>query len=58
MTATGNRFNFNLLVSMVCMGLVFVGGWYFQSSLQVQKVKSEVQGVIIQQLKEIALQAA
>ena len=45
-----------MLVSLVCVGLVFVGGWYFQSSLVVQKVKTEVQGEIIQQLKEKVLE--
>jgi len=56
MTATSNGFSFNMLVSLVCVALVLVGGWYFQSSLVVQKVKIEVQGEIIQKLKETVLE--
>ena len=35
MTATSNGFNFysTLLTSLLCLGVMLVGGWYFQSSL-------------------------
>ena len=60
MTATSSVFNFGLVLSLVCLGTVFVGGWYFQSSLvglQAQMMtKIEVQAEMIQQLKETVME--
>ena len=33
MTATFNVHNVSLLLSVLCLGIVFMGGWYFQSSI-------------------------
>ena len=33
MTATFNVNNVSLLLSVLCLGIVFMGGWYFQSSI-------------------------
>ncbi|XP_065900128.1 uncharacterized protein [Dysidea avara] len=49
MTATDSGSNW---LSLLCLGIVFVGGWYFHSSLMEQRIKFEVQAEIIQQLKE------
>ena len=49
MTATNSGLNW---LSLLCLGIVFVGGWYFQSSLVEFTIKIEVQAEIIQQLKE------
>ena len=42
-----NNFNFalilSLVLSLVCLVIVFVGGWHFQSSLVEEKVKTEAQ---------------
>ena len=71
MMATNNTgFNVGLLLSIVCLGIVFVGGWYFQSSLVElrtqmiaqqdgiveQKTKVEEQAQTIQQLQETVRQ--
>ena len=60
MTATSSVFNFGLVLSLVCLGTVFVGGWYFQPSLvglQTQMMtKIEVQAEMIQQLKETVME--
>ena len=60
MSATNSGLNWMFLL---CLGIVFVGGWYFQSSLvelktqmiedtTEQRIKIEVQTEIIQQLKQ------
>ena len=33
MTATYNVNNVSLLLSVLCLGIVFMGGWYFQFSI-------------------------
>lgn len=53
---TGSGFNLNLLILLVCVGLVFVVGWYCQSSLLAQEVKIDVQEELVQQLKDTVLE--
>ena len=63
MSIASSGLNFSLVISLLCLGIVFVGGWYFQSSLvelrtqmiediAQQSIKIEVQAEIIQQLKQ------
>ena len=66
MTATNSSISVSLLLSVLCLGLaviLFVGGWYFQSSLvelkeQQQsslvelKTKQQETAKVVQQLKE------
>jgi len=33
MTATKSGLNITMVLVLLCLGIVFVGGWYFQSSL-------------------------
>ena len=56
MTTSTNNSNVNitLLLSVLCLGLamMFVGGWYFQSSLVELQVQQQQTTQIVQQLKE------
>jgi len=58
MTATSNGLNTNVISVLLCLGIVFIAGWYFQSSLvglriqmiediAQQRIKIEVQAEII-----------
>ena len=48
MTATYNVNNVSLLLSVLCLGIVFMGGWYFQSSIV------ELRTDLMEKNKEIA----
>jgi len=50
MTATNSGLNTTMVLVLLCLGIIFVGGWYFQSSLVEQRIKVEVQAEKIQQL--------
>ena len=54
MTATNSDVSVTVLLSALCLGLtmMFVGGWYFQSSLVELKAQQQETAQIIQQLKE------
>ena len=54
MTATNSSISISLLLSMLCLGLavIFVGGWYFQSSLVDLKVEQQETAKVMQQFKE------
>ena len=54
MTTTNSSISVSLLLSVLCLGLavIFVGGWYFQSSLVDLKVKQQETTNVVQQLKE------
>ena len=54
MTATNSGVSVTVLLSVLCLGLVmmFVGGWYFQSSLVELKEQQQETAQIVQQLKE------
>ena len=54
MTATNSSISVSLLLSVLCLGLavIFVGGWYFQSSLVDLKVEQQETVKVVQQLKE------
>ena len=54
MTATNSSISVSLLLSVLCLGLVviFVGGWYFQSSLVDLKAEQQETAKVMQQLKE------
>ena len=53
MTTTNSSINVTVLLSVLCLGLtmMFVGGWYFQSSLVELKAQQET-AQIVQQLKD------
>ena len=52
MTATNSGLNITMVLVLLCLGIMFVGGWYFQSSLVEQRIKIEVQAEKIQQLNK------
>ena len=54
MTATNSGVSVTVLQSVLCLGLamIFVGGWYFQSSLVELKVQQQETAKVVQQLKE------
>ena len=54
MTATNSSISVSLLLSVLCLGLavIFVGGWYFQSSLVELKAEQQETAKVVQQLKE------
>ena len=54
MTASNSSVSISVLLSLICLGLavMFVGGWYFQSSLVELKVQEEETIRTVQQLKE------
>ena len=54
MTATNSGINVTVLLSVLCLGLamMFVGGWYFQSSLVELKALQQETAQIVQQLKD------
>ena len=51
---TTNAVSVTILLSVLCLGLamMFVGGWYLQSSLVVLKVQQHETAKVVQQLKE------
>ena len=56
MTTTANN-SISLLLSIVCLGIVFVGGWYFQSSIaELRTLVDNQQDTIMELKKEIAEQ--
>ena len=54
MTATNSSISVSLLLSVLCLGLavIFVGGWYFQSSLVELKAEQQETAKVVQQLEE------
>ena len=54
MTATNSSISVSFLLSVLCLALavIFVGGWYFQSSLVDLKAKQQETTNVVQQLKE------
>ena len=54
MTATNSSISVSLLLSVLYLGLavIFVGGWYFQSSLVDLKAEQQETAKVVQQLKE------
>ena len=54
MTTTNSGVSVTVLLSVLCLGIamMFVGGWYFQSSLVELKAQQQQTAQIVQQLKE------
>ena len=54
MTATNSSISVSLLLSVLCLGLavIFVGGWYFQSSLVELRTEQLESAKVMQQFKE------
>ena len=54
MTATNSSISVSLLLSVLCLGLavIFVGGWYFQSSLVEMRTEQLESAKVMQQFKE------
>ena len=54
MTATNSSISVSLLLSVLYLGLavIFVGGWYFQSSLVDLRTEQQESAKVVQQLKE------
>ena len=54
MTTTNSGISVTVLLSVLCFGLamMFVGGWYFQSSLVELKAQQQETAQIVQQLKD------
>ena len=54
MTTTNSGVSVTVLLSVLCLGLamMFVGDWYFQSSLVELKERQQETTQIVQQLKE------
>ena len=54
MAATNGGVSVTVLLSVLCLGLamIFVGGWYFQSSLVELKEQQQETAKVVQQLKE------
>ena len=54
MTATNNGVSVTVLLSVLCLvlAMIFVGGWYFQSSLVEQKKQQQETATVAHQLKE------
>ena len=56
MATTANN-SISLLLSIVCLGIVFVGGWYFQSSIaELRTLVDDQQDTIMELKKEITEQ--
>ena len=54
MTATYNINSVSLLLSVLCLGIMFMGGWYFQSSIvELRTLVANQQDIIMEQKKEI-----
>ena len=53
-TTTNSGISVTVLLSVLCLGIVmmFVGGWYFQSSLVELKAQQQETAQIVQQLRE------
>ena len=57
MTVTYNVNSVSLLLSVLCLGMVFMGGWYFQSSIvELRTLVTNQQEVIMEQNREITEQ--
>ena len=54
MTTTASGVSVTVLLSVLCLGIamMFVGGWYFQSSLVELKAQQQETARVVQQLKE------
>ena len=54
MTTTNSSISGTILLSVLCLGLtiLFMGGWYFQTSLGELKTQQENTAKILEQLKE------
>ena len=54
MAATNSGVSVTVLLSVLCLGLamIFVGGWYFQSSLVELKEQQQETATVVHQLKE------
>ena len=54
MIATNSSISVSLLLSVLCLGLavIFVGGWYFQSSLVELRTEQLESAKVMQQFKE------
>ena len=54
MTATNSSISVTVLLSVLCLGLamMFVGGWYFQSSQVELKAQQQETAQIVLQLKD------
>ena len=54
MTAINSSISVSFLLSVLCLGLavIFVGGWYFQSSLVELKAEQQETAKVVQQLKD------
>ena len=54
MTTTNSSISETILLSVLCLGLtiLFMGGWYFQTSLGELKTQQENTAKILEQLKE------
>ena len=54
MTAANSGVSVTVLLSVLCLGLamMFVGGWYFQSSLVELKEQQQETATVVHQLKE------
>ena len=54
MTATNSGVSVTVLLSVLCLGLamMFVSGWYFQSSLVELKEQQKETATVVRQLKE------
>ena len=54
MTVANSGVSVTVLLSVLCLGLamMFVGGWYFQSSLVDLKEQQQETAKVVQQLKE------
>ena len=57
MTVTYNVNSVSLLLSVLCLGMVFMSGWYFQSSIvELRTLVTNQQEVIMEQNREITEQ--
>jgi len=54
MTTTNSGISVTVLLSVLCLGIaiMFVGGWYFQSSLVELKAQQQETAMVVQKLKE------
>ena len=57
MTTTNSGISVTVLLSVLCLGLaiMFVGGWYFQSSLVELKEQQQKTANIVQQLNQVVI---
>ena len=54
MAVSYNGNSISLLLSILCLGTVFLGGWYFQCSIvELRTIVANQQEVIMEQKKEI-----